>query len=129
MLLLILCWLHGGVDLPRVQHVDLIELNHYQSDNCQMGFTQLIFWEWSADYRRYHVVGWTFPTNLKSIPQRSGGVFVCTLKYSERLYRVQAPLFRETETNFDPERRNLRLFPESMRAGMIWAKPTDGARP
>ena len=38
--------------------VDLIELNHFYDDLGRHAYDQVIFYEWSAEFCRYHVISW-----------------------------------------------------------------------
>lgn len=102
------------------QQVDLIELNHFKSADGFCEFTQLIFWEWSPDYRRYHVMGWRLGDDLSRRVTCKRGEWTCKVVVNGCTYIVRSGGFRETFTTVDPERRNLAIFPMDMRSGMIW---------
>jgi len=116
--LLALIVLFGG-NGPQSETVDLIELNHYRcSDNY--GFTQLIFWEWSPNKRRYIVRDWVIADGLDRQPREVDGFHECVVECSDIKYRVRSRLFRETFTDFDPERRDLKNHEQSERNLMPW---------
>lgn len=100
------------------QVVDLIELNAIQRGG-EKRFEQLIFWEWSPEYSRYHVKSWVAIDQnhrLAMLPEKHGG-----------RYRVMVPgiglvtsaNYRETVTEHDPERENLKIFPEFLRVPLV----------
>jgi hypothetical protein len=91
---------------------DLVEINHYQPDQCG-GFTQAIAWDWCPQYRRWHAQQWMMVSGW----DRVGGVVVCDGE--SRLVRLSSRLFRETWTNLDPERENQKLFPVDSRR-KVW---------
>lgn len=104
------------------QTVDMIELNHYQSaDGCQI-FDQLIFWDWSPDYRRYHAMGWVIISETSQLPTRNAQGYAVRVERSGRDYIVRSAMYRETATQNDPERINLKLLPQELRRGMIWGQ-------
>ena len=112
-LLVLLAVLHGG-NPGRVVHVDMIELNHLYRDG-QHTFDQFILYDWSPDYRRYHVVCWCFPsTDNRHLPML-GTLHRLTLDGIE----VRATHYRETWTQHDPERENLLLCPEQYRRKLL----------
>jgi hypothetical protein len=95
-----------AISLSGSQRCDLIELNHcYHESGEELRFTQVVIWDWSPDYRRYEPRRWKIvPHNEQVI--RAG-----------KLYRVvvddiviDAKLFRETWTNYDPEYRARRII-------------------
>ena len=104
------------------QTVDMIELNHYQSaDGCQI-FDQLIFWEWSPDYRRFNAMGWVILSEHSQLPTRNAQGYAVRVNRDGRDYIVRSLRYRETHTTNDPERVNLKLLPHELRRGMIWGR-------
>ena len=108
------------------QTVDLIELNHHYHDSGRHAYDQVIFWEWSPDHRRYHVVSWYMvdSSKLENYPFESGGMHVAKFfDQNTRCRRIVKSLrFRETisdDSMGDPERKNKRLFDERLRAGLV----------
>lgn len=106
-LLLILVALHGGRVSVNETHVDLIELNHFYSDDGELKYTQIIAYEWSPDYRRHHVQSWYLADKMCHTPHVRGGMWHAPGMRSEA--------FRETWTFYDPERKNKELFDERNR--------------
>lgn len=89
--------------------VDLIELNHkyiVMNGVVQLGFIQVILWEWSPAERRHHTVGWSIvrPERLDDYPQTRGDwTKVKIERPPHRPVIVQSRMFRETHTLYDPE--------------------------
>ena len=83
--------------------VDLIELNHvHDTQSGRFKFTQIILWEWSHDYRRYHVVMWWIPDRI------TNDINGTTATNNGVMY--QAFFVRETWTLGDPEVENRKVF-------------------
>ena len=113
-----------------VLRVDLIELNHRYDDQGRHCYDQVIFYEWSPDYRRYHVVAWCLVDHgLSRLP---------TLDHSKNRYVVRwfdretgrqreiwSPIYRETWSDWDPERANKELMDEKYRVSLF----RQGSRP
>lgn len=106
------------------QTVDLIELNHFYDDLGRHAYDQVIFYEWSPDYRRFHVIAWCLVENdLSRIPTRNpfNGEYV--VRYNDRdakvRRQVRSPLYRETWSQVDPERVNKKLLDEKYRTSLI----------
>lgn len=106
------------------QRVDLIELNHYFDDSGGHAYDQIIFYEWSPDYRRYHVIAWSLVENdLGRIPvyDRNRDLHVVDW-YDRDLKRrrsITSALFRETWSQVDPERANKKLLDEKDRISLL----------
>ncbi|MCA9194621.1 MAG: hypothetical protein KDB03_22775 [Planctomycetales bacterium] len=106
------------------QRVDLIELNHYFDDLGRHSFDQVIFYEWSPDYRRFHVIAWCLVEgDVSRLPRRKAGTNDYVTSWYDRdtmRHRtVIAPLFRETWTQTDPERENRKLIDEKYRVSLL----------
>lgn len=110
------------------QRVDLIELNHYYDDLGRHQYDQVIFYEWSPDFCRFHVIAWTLvEKDLRKIPSKLPGSGDYAVHWYDRDARVQrqvlSRLYRETWTQSDPERSNKRWMEEKDR--LCLAKLTD----
>jgi hypothetical protein len=106
-----------------VDKVDMIELNHRYDDAGKHCYDQYLFWEWSVDYKRYHIVAWTLDEQKSSAPRiLSKNDNRYTLTFYDRGIsknrKVIANVFRETETQYDPERENKNVFDEKYRRGL-----------
>lgn len=100
---------------------DLIELNHFDAEDG--GFDQVIFWNWMPDYRRFRVEAWVMldrntPSHTSAIRKNGPRYVFERLETGGLLRRVEAKLFRETWTTYDPERLDKELFPENLRTGL-----------
>ena len=102
------------------EKVDLMELNHCFDECGRHCYDQVIFYDWSPDYRRYHVVAWYLvdvqicSTKIPS-KKNSGYEVSWRCKNSKQEYQIFAPLYRETWTKTDPERYNMKFFDEKYR--------------
>jgi len=106
---------------------DLVELNHYYSVDFIFQFTQLIFWDWNHQYKRYEVQAWILadkdrPHSHLPIKLGSHNYHVVIQVYGEEPRVIQCRLFRETWTAHDPERVNKTLFDEKYRKGFSMRK-------
>ena len=106
------------------QRVDLIELNHYIDEDGREVFRQLVFYDWSKSYKRFHVRAWRLVKHPSQLPQRRWNptVYQCTWRDEDRIRQVYAPSMKETWTQKDPERVNRELLPESQRVPLWQVK-------
>jgi len=116
LLMLLVC---DGSRVPYSHQVDLLEVNHKLGDCGKEQFVQVILWEWSPDYRRYHVVCWWIVHRPSETPSSHRRV----VEHGGR--RIKYLDFRESWTCNDPERDNRELFPESERARLYENTQTD----
>lgn len=84
---------------------DLVELNHFVPQGKHQ-FSQLIWYEWSPEYRRHHVLYWRLANEPKSRPVKTRRGLSAWLAGRE----ILATHYRETTTRTDPERLNQKLF-------------------
>lgn len=108
----------------QVQKVDLVELNHRYDDQGRHCYDQVIFYEWSPDYRRYHVVAWCMVDNgLSQLPTldrtRNNYVVRWTDRETGRNREIWAPVYRETWSDWDPEHANKKLMDEKYRVSLF----------
>jgi hypothetical protein len=106
------------------ERVDLIELNHFFDDLGRHAYDQVIFYEWSPDYGRFHVIAWSLVENdLYRMPTRLPGSGDYVVHWYDRDARVKreirSPLYRETWSQVDPERANKKLIDEKYRACLL----------
>jgi hypothetical protein len=104
--------------------VDLIELNHFYDDLGRHAYDQVIFYEWSPDYRRFHVIAWCLVENdLSRMPTRNPGNGEYVVRWYDRDAKtpreVHSPLYRETWSQVDPERVNKKWLDEKHRTSLI----------
>lgn len=107
-----------------VQKVDLVELNHRYDDQGRHCYDQVIFYEWSPDYRRYHVVAWCLVDNgLSRLPTLDHSKNRYVVKWYDRdsgkQREIWAPVYRETWSDWDPERANKELMDEKYRVSLL----------
>ncbi len=126
LLLPLLMWASGPTDgNPTLREsVDLIELNHFYDDLGRHTYDQVIFYEWSVEYSRYHVIAWCLVEDDQSrLPVLLPGGRQVQVRWYDRdvkRYRdVRSPLFRETWTQTDPERENKKLLEEKYRSSLL----------
>jgi len=93
-------------------YCDMVEVNHYTPEGS-VGFVQLIAWDWSPEYRRWHAQQWLILVDWS----RRGDVVSCNGDGIQ--LRIRSRLFRETWTQHDPERQNQVLFPTNERR-KVW---------
>ena len=115
----------GGSTVLR-DSVDLIELNHFYDDLGRHAYDQVIFYEWSAEYCRYHVITWCLVEDDPSrLPVQLPGGHETMVRWYDRDAKrhrdVRSPLFRETWTRTDPERENKKLLEEKDRISLLRA--------
>ena len=100
---------------------DVIELNHRYDEFGMHCFDQIIAWQWNDQHRRHDVAGWWLvdTTTINNLPAKSGNIWkVRSKSCNGDPLTVIAPVYRETFTDFDPERENQRLRPEALRTGL-----------
>ncbi len=130
LLLPLLLWASGPSDGNATlrESVDLIELNHFFDDLGRHTYDQVIFYEWSVEYSRYHVLAWCLVEEDQSrmpvlLP---GGKEVQVRWYDrdvKRTREVRSRLFRESWTQTDPERENKKLLDEKYRNSLLKLPP------
>lgn len=106
------------------ERVDLIELNHFYDELGRNMYDQVIFYEWSPDYRRFHVIAWCLVENdLSRMPTKVPGSDDYVVRWHDRDAKtrreVRASLYRETWSRVDPERANKKLLDEKLRTSLI----------
>ena len=88
--------------------VDLIELNHnYDRNGCPV-FDQVILWDLDPASGKYHVRAWVL---CEPYPVMINGVWV----FRHQGACVRSRMYRESWTQFDPERADQRFLHESER--------------
>lgn len=129
LLLPLLLWASGpSDDNPTLREsVDLIELNHFYDDLGRHTYDQVIFYEWSVEYSRYHVLAWCLVEEDSRMPvYLPGGREVQVRWYDrdvKRTREVRSKLFRESWTQTDPERENKKLLEEKYRRTLLKVPP------
>lgn len=114
--LLLLAALPTGRDVA-VDHVDLIEINHFFDEKGKLVFDQVIFYDWSKTHSRYQVRAWRLLRDRGQYPERDWrrGEWWSLWHDGETLREVRAPAFRETWTQHDPELTERDYLPKEKR--------------
>lgn len=102
--------------------VDLIELNHFHDDLGRHVYDQVIFYEWAADVREFHVRAWCL-VDMKDPGQERPWYSEQTqqwiIRWLDKDHRVLREVtslhYRETWTQEDPERVNKKKLDERLR--------------
>jgi hypothetical protein len=90
--------------------VDRVEINHY-SDK----FTQVIFWSWSEQRKRYDVRAWKMVEHESQLPRLSNGRYVMRWTEFGQLREVTANRCNETRTKHDPELAEREILSQEQR--------------
>lgn len=104
-----------------VEYVDMIELNHYFNGKAQHVYSQVIFYERLAANGHFHVRGWALiemRESLNRLPQYdpiADKVVVDMITSDGKYTRLESRLFKETWTQYDPERLDKDKLPEQYR--------------
>ncbi len=107
--------------LRPVEYVDMIELNHFHNKKGQHVYSQVIFYERLAENGQFRVRSWALiemRESLNRLPQYDPTVdkVVVDMKMPDgKVVRLESRLFKETWTDFDPERRDKDKLPEQFR--------------
>lgn len=105
------------------ERVDLIELNHFYDDLGRHAYDQVIFYEWSPDYCRFHVIAWCLVEDLSRMPVKVPGSGEYAVRWYDRDSKIQREVrsktYRETWSQVDPERANKKLIEEKYRISLL----------
>lgn len=113
-LLMLTLLLGSGRHTSRTETAEMVELNHHHDYlTGKHSYDQIIFYEWSESYKRYHVIAWALVSTPESMPTKDPRGYKCDFRGST----VYAKSFRESWTVVDPERANKKWFPEDRRIG------------
>lgn len=113
-------WLVLGLNPPEhvvLDHVDLIEVNHFFDEHGKLVFDQVLYFDWSTTECRYHVRAWRLLKSPAQIPRRDvqRGGYVAIWNDGGALREVRAPVVRETWTQYDPELVEREYLPKERR--------------
>jgi len=107
--------------LSPVEHVDLIELNHYFDNRARHVFSQVIIYERWAHNGEFHVRFWALIEERESLNRipiqdfHANKVTVWIKLNNGVTTRLESRLFKETWTQHDPEKRDKDVLPEQFR--------------
>lgn len=107
------------------ERVDLIEVNHYYDENGKHILDQVLFYEWDDREARYQVRAWRLLKVPSQFPRpcANGQGYETTWREGKDARVVQAPKFRETWTQYDPELLERRVLPREERHELFQAPP------
>lgn len=95
---------------PQPSTVDRVEINHFGDK-----FTQVIFWSWSEQRKRYDVRAWKLIEHDSQLPRLSSGRYVMRWHEYGVMREVVANRCSETRTTFDPELAEREILPSDQR--------------
>jgi hypothetical protein len=104
-----------ALTIPQPIHVDRIELNHYHDANCEPVFSQLIFYTWSSQRKRYDVNEWRLKKCESMVPVKQRGKYFLRWHDDGIMREVVTGSFRETFTQYDPETLERDMLPQDQR--------------
>ena len=121
--LILLSLLFGSAKVSKgvPDRFDLAEVNHYLDARGKHAYSQLIFFDYSPEYQRFHVHYWVLISDEKPKPiidKTKVGYNITFHNRDQKSRMVRVKFFRERVTRFDPERTNKSLFPEQYRTGL-----------
>lgn len=97
----------------------VIELNHFYSENGDLVFDQVLFWDWSDAAARYNVRAWRLVKHESQLPYPCYGggprMYRALWLDGERNRLIYAPSYRETWTQYDPELTEREKLPKEKR--------------
>ena len=104
---------------PKRTPVDMIEHNVvYDAKDGKPKFSQVILWEKLPDENKFVVREWYMLTDMNSIGipyKTAGGQWEALLPNRKGQVKVYSDLYRETETPYDPERRDQKVLDPKFR--------------
>ncbi len=106
-----------------IERVNMIELNTCYKDleKKEVAYRQVIAYEWSPDYARFHVVGFRLVQKdaKRPINQNNG-----RYEFKTKEGIIVSSIFNETHTDIlnDPEKLNRKLCPQKYRRGLFERK-------
>lgn len=103
----------AAIQAGNIARCDMVEINHHY-DGGEYRWTQAIAWDWSPQYRRHDAQQWVMIEGYRIIP---GGVVLTTA--SGDAIHVRCGRLKQSWSEKDPERENLKLFPLEQRR-KVW---------
>lgn len=120
--ILFLSFICGNKALPQnniEENVDLIELNHFYDKKGLWLYDQTIFWTIDPNTGKMHVRSWLLIDHHKKI-SKTNNIFIVRYVDDKNTYRIIKSInFKESRTQFDPERENKEICPESLRIKLV----------
>lgn len=112
-----------GTTQPTVK-AELVEVNHYHDANREPVFSQLIFYEWSAQRKRYDIREWRLIKNQSMYPVPKHGRWLLRWHDDGIMREVTIASVRETWTQHDPELVEREYLPQDQRLPLFVNEPT-----
>jgi hypothetical protein len=103
-------------DVPR-DRCDLIEINHFMDERWREVFVQQVFYDWAPYHSQYIVRAWRLAKRAEQYPawDFARAAYVVTWHDGDTLRQVQAPLFRVSQGQQDPELIDRNTLPKDHR--------------
>ena len=100
-----------------IDHVDLVEVNHFYDEHGKRVFDQVIYYDWCAEAGRYNVRAWRLLKTQDQVPLKNWqrGDYVAVWHDGEILREVRSRSIRETWTQYDPELVEREFLPKEQR--------------
>jgi acyl-ACP thioesterase len=117
LLILLLCGSSLRVTPPQL--VDKIEINTCRQTENSF-YVQAIFWQIHEEDGEYHPAGWVIIDSDKFEPVKVGEYWYAKYRaFDNRVYSVRSKTLVRTETDYDPERYDKKVFDEKRRKNLI----------
>jgi hypothetical protein len=114
-----LCMTLIPLDIPMVERVDALELNHLYDEQGKLVFDQWIGWDLSRE-SEYRVQWWFFAKSGRCMSKRHRMV----ASVDGRIIMIDATSFCETWTQYDPELHDRKFHPKNRRRGLHGVYPS-----
>jgi hypothetical protein len=112
---------HAPVVDVVVDHVDLLEVNHYYDEQGRHVFDQTIYYDWSPEHSRYNVRAFRLLKSTGQMPYRDWktGEYIAVWHDGSIMRKVHADAFRESWTQYDPEVIEREYLPREQRRELL----------
>lgn len=114
-LLSLLTYLPTANYIVTQESVDLVEINHYHDRFGEHVFDQLIFYDWSRQYKRFNVVAWRLVKNESMYPVLKDDKYLVRWHDDGALREITCTNKSETWTLYDKELIERRFLPQDQR--------------
>jgi hypothetical protein len=104
-----------GTSTPQPVKAELVEVNHYHDSLGTPVFSQLIFYEWSSQRKRFDIREWRLIKNQSMYPVPKGGRWFLRWHDDGIMREVKIGSLRETWTKHDPELVERDYLPQDQR--------------
>lgn len=104
----------------KVTTFDRVIYQEYYQDG-KHNYNQLIFYNYSPDYKRYHVCGYKliYRHELINIYSKTGDFHNFRLEENDKVYYFKTKIFICVSSEVDLEKENKKVFPEKYRIGIF----------